>query len=73
MAGKVTDDYSLVHFVYSDINGNLKIRLKEPIRNRVVLSFNNQTDLTEILGLVEHFQYHTKFGEADNQSNCQDE
>ena len=73
MAGKVTDDYSLVHFVYSDINGNLKIRLKEPIRNRVVLSFNNQTDLTEILGLVEHFQHHTKFGEADNQSNCQDE
>ena len=73
MAGKVTDDYSLVHFFYSDINGNLKIRLKEPIRNRVVLSFNNQTDLAEILGLVEHFQYHTKFGEADNQSNCQDE
>ena len=73
MAGKVTDDYSLVHFIYSDINGNLKIRLKEPIRNRVVLSFNNQTDLTEILGLVEYFQYHTKSGEADNQSNCQDE
>ena len=32
-ATKVTDDYSLIHFVYTNINGNIKIHLKEPIRN----------------------------------------
>ena len=33
----------LIHFVFTDINGNLK-----------------------------HFEYHIKFGEADNESNCKD-
>ena len=68
----ITDDYSLIHFVYTDVNGNIKIRLKEPINKRVVFSFNNKMELTEILGLMEHFEYHTKFGEGDNQSNCED-
>ena len=72
-ATKVTGDYSLIHFAYADINGNLKIRLKEPVKNRVVFSFNNKTELAEILGLIDHFEYHTKFGEADNQSNCENE
>ena len=30
-------------------------------------------ELAEILGLIEHFGHHTKFGEADNESNCEDE
>ena len=72
-ASKVTDDYSLIHFVYTDINGNLKICLREPIKNRVVFSFNSKMELAEILGLIEHFEHHTKFGEADNESNCEDE
>ena len=67
-ATKVTDDYSLIHFVYTDIKGNLKIRLKEPIKNRVVFSFNSKMKLPEILGLIENFEYHTKFGEADIES-----
>ena len=62
----ITDDYSLIHFVYTDVNGNIKIRLKEPINKRVVFSFSNKMELAEILGLTEHFEYHTKFGEADN-------
>ena len=32
-----------------DINGNFKIRLKEPIRNQQVYSFWNKMDLGEIL------------------------
>ena len=72
-ATKVTDDYSLIHFVYTDINSNIKIRLKEPINNWVVFNFNSKRGLAEILGLIEHFECHTKFGEADNQSNCEDE
>ena len=68
----ITDDYSLIHFVYTDVNGNIKIRLKEPTNKRVVFSFSNKMELAEILGLTEHFEYHTKFGEADNQSNCKD-
>ena len=44
-ATKVTDDYSLIRFLYTYINGNLKIRLKKPIKHRVVFSFNNKTEL----------------------------
>ena len=29
-ASKVTYDCSLIHFVYTDINGNLKVRVREP-------------------------------------------
>ena len=68
----ITGDYSFIHFVYTDVNGNIKIRLKEPINKQVVFSFNNKMELTEILGLMEHFEHHTKFGEGDNQSNCED-
>ena len=38
-------------------NGNLKLRLKGKVRNRMVFSFNNKTELAEILGLIEHFEY----------------
>ena len=54
-ATKVIDDYSLIHLVYTDINGNLEICLKEPIKNREVFSFNNKTDLADILGLIHGF------------------
>ena len=38
-----------INFIFSDINGNLKIRLKEPIGNRQVYSFRNKMELAEIL------------------------
>ena len=41
-ATEVTDDYSLIHFVYTDINHNLKIPLKGPIKIRVVCSFDKK-------------------------------
>ena len=44
-ASKVTDDYSLINFVYADINGNLKICLRELIKNQVVFSFNRKMEL----------------------------
>ena len=72
-ASRVTDDYSLIHFVYIDINVNLKICLREPIKSRVVFSFNCKMELAAILGLIEYSEHHTKFGEADNKSNCEDE
>ena len=72
-ASKVTDNYSPIYFIYTDINGNLKIRLRESIKNGVVFSFNSKTELAEILGLLEHFEHHTKFVETGNESNCEDE
>ena len=30
-------------------------------------------ELSEIFGITEHSEYHTKFGEADNQSNYENE
>ena len=38
-----------INFIFSDINGNLKIRLKKPIGNRQVYSFWNKMELVEIL------------------------
>ena len=28
--------------------------------------------MTRLICLIEHFEYHTKFGEADNQSDCEE-
>ena len=72
-ATKVADDYIVNHFVYTDINGNFKIRLMEPVKNWVVFSFNKRVELAENLGLIKHFEYHAKCGETDNLSNCKDE
>ena len=36
-------------------------------------SIAKKMELAEILGLIEHFEHHTKFGEADKESNCEDE
>ena len=38
-----------INFIFLDINGNLKIRLKEPDWNQQVYSFWNKMDLAEIL------------------------
>ena len=38
-----------INFIFSDINGNLKIRLKEPVGNRQIYSFRNKIELAEIL------------------------
>ena len=38
-----------INFLFSNINGNLKIRLKQPIGNRQVYSFRSKIELTEIL------------------------
>ena len=51
------EDYEIIHFVFADVNGNLKLRLKEKVRNRMVFSFNNKTELAEILGIIKHFEY----------------
>ena len=64
---KVTDDYSLIHLIYININCNLKMCLKVPIKSRVECRFNNKTELAEILGLIEYSECHVKFGE-DTQS-----
>ena len=47
----------MVKFYLADVNGNLKLRLKEKVRNRMVFSFNNKTELAEIIGIIEHFEY----------------
>ena len=47
--------------------------LREPIKNHVVFSFNSKTELAETLGLIEQFEYRTKFGEEDKELNCEEE
>ena len=56
-AREQAEDFKIIHFVFADINGNLKLCLKEKVRNRMVFSFNNKTELAEILGLIEHSEY----------------
>ena len=35
----------------------MKLRLKEKVRNQMVFRFNSKTELAEILGLIKHFEY----------------
>ena len=42
-----------INFIFSNINGNLKIRLKEPIGNWKVYSFWNKMVLAEILAKLD--------------------
>ena len=42
-----------INFIFSDINGNLKIRLKKPIGNRQVYSFRNKMEHAEILAKLD--------------------
>ena len=69
---KVTESYSLIHFDSVDINGNLKIRFNDPIKRRLILNINNKMELTRMICLIEHFEYHTKFGELNNQSDFEE-
>ena len=56
-AREQAEDYEIMHIVFADVNGNRKLCLKEKVRNRAVFSFNNKTELAEILGLIKHFEY----------------
>ena len=40
-------------FAFSDLNGNLKVRLKKKINNRNVFNFKNYSDLVNIISNVE--------------------
>ena len=42
-----------INFKFLDINGNLKIRIKEPIGNQHVYSFRNKMELAEILAELD--------------------
>ena len=42
-----------INFIFSDINGNLKIRLKEPTGNRQVYSFQNKMEHAEIIAKLD--------------------
>ena len=50
-----------INFISSDINGNLKIRLKEPAGKRQVYNFRNKMELAEILAKLDPDGYHQLF------------
>ena len=50
-----------INFISSDINGNLKIRLKEPDGKRQVYNFRNKMELAEILAKLDPDGYHQLF------------
>ena len=50
-----------INFISSDINGNLKIRLKEPTGKRQVYNFRNKMELAEILAKLDPDDYHQLF------------
>ena len=49
-----------VAFFYSDIHGNLKLRLNDPINNKYVYGFRDKNDL---LSLFHEFGWNTDLGE----------
>ena len=56
-ARELAEDYEVIHFVFADANVNLKLRLKEKVRNQMVFRFSNKTELAEILDIIKHFEY----------------
>ena len=54
---ELAEDYKIIHFVFADVNRNLKFRLKEKVTNQMVFSFSNKTELAELLDIIKHFEY----------------
>ena len=52
-AHQVTSTIEEVNFVFADTNGNLKLRLKEPIGNKYVYSFKSKEDLLDLFQQLE--------------------
>ena len=56
-ATKVTSECSLIDlFIQTSALISKYVSRREPIKNQVVFSFNNKTDLAEILGSIKHFE-----------------
>ena len=53
-AYKISDKLHNVNFIYADIHGNLKLRLNEPINNKIVYPFR---DKQELLNLFKKFKW----------------
>lgn len=51
-AAKETEDIEQVNFVYADMHGNLKLRLHSPVKNKYVLDFKNEDDMSRIISLL---------------------
>ena len=47
---------SLILFIQTSTLISKYVLRREPVKNQVVFSFNNKTDLAEILGLIKHFE-----------------
>ena len=64
-----------VHFAFADINGNIKVKIKEKIRNRMFFNIRNNKDLADLMvtldfdnDRVRNFRY----GEKDLYPNDDD-
>ena len=44
----------MIDFVFTSVNGNLKLPVKEKVRNRMVFNFNINTEFAENLGIIKH-------------------
>ena len=47
----------MIDFVFTSVNGNLKLPVKEKVRNIMVFNFNINTEFAENLGIIKHFKY----------------
>ena len=62
------EDYEMIDFIFADVNGNLKLSVKEKVRNRMVFSFSNKTEFAEILSIIKRFEY-SKLSQFIQQQN----
>ena len=53
-AKKITEDMENIDYVFNDVNGNIKLKLKKGKKKYYV--FNSLTDLAEVLGILESHQ-----------------
>ena len=65
-AYKISDKLHNVNFIYADIHGNLKLRLNEPINNKIVYPFR---DKQELLNLFKKFKWNIDGLELEEEVN----
>ena len=56
---KICKDATNIDFVFSDSNGNLKIKLVSRANGKLFFDFNSEEDLSEVLALADDRQVNT--------------
>ena len=64
-AKSLCEGYSEIHYVYTDINGNLKLRLVKPINRKWTYTFNSEESLLDALNAINNSDFPPIYSDSD--------